>query len=220
MPTPSSKRSERPPVSALLALACVSLVSACGATHFATRDTPPPETTGAVAVDPITALPRATDRATSTDGVATLRTPVPREAIAALVRRLFEAFHARDVSGIEADVDDNVLDLRFDYETTRSRFAFLNQELQYRMKATPFDQIDVEAMYRPQDVEVWARDELGLPGRPLRPNVMGADDLLVRIPIATPRVGSDVLFGDEIKLLLRRVGSKYKIRGYGEVVPK
>jgi hypothetical protein len=49
---------------------------------------------------------------------------------------------------------------------------------------------------------------------------MGEGDLLVRIPVATPRVGADVLFGDEIKLLLRRDGARYRVRGYGEVVPK
>jgi len=75
-------------------------------------------------------------------------------------------------------------------------------------------------MYRPQDIEIYAREELGVSGRPSRPNSMAADDLFVRIPVATQRVGADVLFGDEIRLLLRRDGSRYKIRGYGEVVPK
>ena len=49
---------------------------------------------------------------------------------------------------------------------------------------------------------------------------MGVDDVLVRIPIATPRLGADLLFGEEIKVLLRRDGNRYRIHGYGEIVPK
>jgi hypothetical protein len=216
MPTRSSKRSE-PLVLQALILACIS---ACAAAPLKTRDAPPPETSGAVAVDPVPVLPRATDRALSSDGVATLRAPVPREAVAALVRRWFDAFHARDTSGLEPDLDETIVDLRTDYETVKPRSTFVLYELAPRMKSAPFDQVDVDSMYRPQDVEVWAREELGLAGRPARPNAMQADDLLVRIPIAMTRLGSDVLFGDEVKLLLRRDGSKYRIRGYYEIVPK
>ncbi|MGZ3421016.1 MAG: hypothetical protein ACXWUG_04620 [Polyangiales bacterium] len=212
MPTRSSKRSEL-----LLPLA---FALGCTTVPLKTRDAPPPETSGAVAVDPVPSLPRATDRALSGDGVATLRAPVPREAVAALVRRWFDAFHARDTSGIESDLDDLIVDLRSEYETTKPRSSFVLYELGPRMKSAPFDQVDVDSMYRPQDVEVWAREELGLAGRPARPNAMQADDLLVRIPIAMTRLGSDVLFGDEVKLLLRRDGSKYRIRGYYEIVPK
>jgi hypothetical protein len=95
----------------------------------------------------------------------------------------------------------------------------INLQVQ-RLKTTSFDQLEIDQMYDPQQVEVYAREELGQPGRPPRPPSMGADDVLVRIPVATPRVGADVLFGDEIKLLLRRVGETYKIHGYGELVPR
>ena len=46
--------------------------------------------------------------------------------------------------------------------------------------------------------------------------MMKRGDLFVRFPVATPRVGSEQLFGDEITLLLRREGSTYKIAGFGE----
>ena len=45
---------------------------------------------------------------------------------------------------------------------------------------------------------------------------MREGDALVRFPIATSRVGSEKLFGDEITLLLRRDGASYKIAGFGE----
>lgn len=194
-------------------------VGACGPRPPKTASEPPPAPTG-VAVEPISALPKPSDRAFGGEGVATLRAPVPTEQIMGLVRRLFEAFHAREVALLEPDLDESILDLRSDGESTRPRWQLVN-DLRQRLKGTQaFELLEVEAMYRAQDVEVWARDELGQPGRPARPQAMVDGDLLIRIPIATPRLGADVLFGEEIRLLLRRDGARYRVRGYGEVVPK
>jgi len=173
-----------------------------------------------MAVDPMGELPHASDMATPNEYAVTLRAPVSTELVNALVRRLFESFHSRSTSAIEADLDDDIVELRFDGgELTVKKYNW-TYNFSTRIKGSPFDQLDIDQMYRQQDVEIYARDELGLPGRPLRPKSMEADDLVVRIPIATTRVGADVLFGDEIRLLLRREGSRYKLRGYGEVVPK
>jgi hypothetical protein len=40
---------------------------------------------------------------------------------------------------------------------------------------------------------------------------VSGDDVLVRVVIATPRVGRTRLFGDEITFLLRPSGGAYKI---------
>lgn len=201
-------------------LAAAALGFACSAQPLRTADAPHPEASTGVPVDPISSVPKPADRAAAVDGVVTLRAPVSTEAVMALVRRVFEAFHARETSGIELDLDDTIVDVRAENEVTKQRWQFVS-ELRLRMKSTnAFEQLDVDLMYRAQDVEIFARDELSLPGRPSRPASMGADDLLVRIPIATPRLGADILFGDEIRLLLRRDGARYRIRGYGEVVPK
>lgn len=214
MPIPWSRRSE------LLVLALVAAGFACGPRPVRTADAPLTEASTGVPVDPVSSVPPPADRANAVDSVVTLRAPVGTEAVMALVRRVFEAFHARDTAGLEIDADESIVDIRSENEMARARWQFLS-ELKLRMKGTTaFEQLDVELMYRPQDVEIFARDELGLPGRPSRPASMGSDDLLVRIPIATPRLGADILFGDEIRLLLRRDGARYRIRGYGEVVPK
>jgi hypothetical protein len=214
MRIPWSRRS-----SSLIALAAAGFF-ACGPRPFKTADGPLTEASTGVPVDPVSSVPKPADRAAATEGVVTLRAPVGTEAVMALVRRVFEAFHARETSGIDLDLDETIVDVRAENETSKPRWQFVN-ELRLRMKGTTaFEQLDVELMYRPQDVEIFARDELGLPGRPSRPASMGTDDLLVRIPIATPRLGADILFGDEIRLLLRRDGARYRIRGYGEVVPK
>jgi hypothetical protein len=214
MPTPWSRPSNA------VALAIALAGGACGAQAIRTADAPHPESSTGVPVDPVSSVPKPADRAAAGEGVVTLRAPVATEAVMALVRRVFEAFHARETSGIEQDLDDNIVDVRAEGEINKARWQFIS-ELRLRMKSTnAFEQLDVELMYRAQDVEIFAHGELGLPGRPSRPASMGADDLLVRIPVATPRLGADILFGDEIRLLLRRDGARYRIRGYGEVVPK
>ncbi len=218
MPIPSSRRSEAPFAAACAsALLASALLASCAARPIRTVDALPAAPSVAIPVDPISSIPTATDKAVAGEGVVTLRTPIGTEQVTALVHRLFEAFHARSLAPIDSDFDDVVVDLASG-DAGRPRAQFLAM-LQDRMKS-PFDQLDLDQMYRPQDVEIWARDDLGLPGRPVRPNAMGADDVLVRIPIATPRVGADVLFGDEIRLLLRRDGSTYRIRGYFEVGPR
>lgn len=217
MPIPWLRRSE---LLVTLTLTLVGLGGACGPRPFRTADAPLTEASTGVPVDPVSSVPAPTDRAIAVEGVVTLRAPVSTEAVMALVRRVFEAFHARETAGLELDFDESIIDIRSESEIAKARWQFLG-ELKLRMKGTnAFEQLDVDLMYRPQDVEIFARDELGLPGRPSRPTTMGSDDLLVRIPIATPRLGADILFGDEVRLLLRRDGARYRIRGYGEVVPK
>lgn len=194
----------------------------CGAQRLKTLDAPPEQDAGPVApVDPQSALPKPADFGSTSDVVASLRAPVPPEEVAAIVHRLFETFHDRSTSPIEGDLDEIIVDLNVPPTYGDQQKTYWLQNLQFqRLKTTSFDQLEVDQMYRPQEVETYAREELGQPGRPPRPASMGPDDLLVRIPIATPRVGADVLFGDEIKLLLKRAGSTYKIHGYGEIVPR
>ncbi len=217
MPIPSSRRSE----SFALAVAVVTgVMTACGPRPLRTAGSPPPADSTGISVDPISSVPGAADRATVAESVVTLRAPVGTEAVMALVRRVFEAFHARDARSLEIDLDESILDVKAEGQVQKAKWQFVN-ELSARMKSTSaFEQLDVDAMYRSQDVEIYAYGELGLPGRPSRPTAMGMDDVLVRIPIATPRLGADILFGDEIRLLLRRDGARYRIRGYGEVVPR
>jgi hypothetical protein len=216
MPSHLSKRSS----GVLAVVVALGLAAACSPRPLRTADSPPPVDSKGIAVDPISSVPGAADKATVTDSVVTLRAPVATEAVMALVRRVFEAFHARDARALDVDLDDSIVDVRADNQPIKQKWQFLN-EMTSRMKATAaFEQLDVDAMYRPADVEIYAYAELGLPGRPSRPTSMSNDDLLVRIPIATPRLGADILFGDEIRLLLRRDGARYRIRGYGEVVPR
>ncbi len=207
------------------ALACLVLLvgAGCGARPLRTSEARTESDAGAVPVDPVTSLPRPADLAKAGDTVAALRTPLPEAAVLGVVRHLFEAFHARSTAPIEPDLDELIVDIReassLPSPGDRMKFYFLT-DLATRLKGAPFDQLDLEQMYHSQEVELYAREDLGMPGRPQRPNAMGPDDVLVRIPIATPRLGADVLFGEEIRLLLRREGTTYRIHGYFESVPR
>lgn len=217
----SSRRSSHP-LRAGLALACaLALLAACGGGRLRTREAQPSDDAGPrVPADPTSALPRATDVATPGDTVATLRAPIPDDVALALVERLFRAFHARSASLLEPDLDDYVTDLAPEQSVGGRPRASWIWELQQRLRNAAFDALDVDQMYRAADVEIYGADDLGLAGRPSRPATMAADETLVRIPIATSRVGADVLFGEEVLLLLRRDGARYKIRGYGERTPR
>lgn len=204
-------------LAATLALVAV----ACGAHPLHTKDVADSEDAGSsgIAVDPVSQLPKAADVAHPVDSVATLRTPIPDEVVRSIVHRLFESFQSRSVTPMHDDLDDKLVDLMYEQQQPTPREVWA-ETMDSRMKGAPFNQLDVDQMYRSQDVEVYAREELGQPGRPPRPSSMDPDDLLVRIPILTTRLGADDLFGDEIRLLLRRDGSRYVIRAYGENAPK
>ena len=223
MPHRSLKPSDRlrAPLARALVAACAIVGVGCSAAPLRTREAPPDDGAGSVVpTDPTTALPRASDVARSSDTAATLRPPVPDEVALALVARVFGAFHARSAQQIEPDVDDYVVDVTPEGGSGGRPRASWIWELQNRLRTGAFDALDVDQMYRPSDVEIYGVEDLGLPGRPTRPASMGPDETLVRVPIATPRVGADVLFGDEILLLLRRDGARFKIRGYGERYPR
>lgn len=220
---PSDRRPSLGRAALLRALALIGLASAgCrGSLQTAEARTGP---IGIVA-EPLSTLPPSASEATPADGAVTLRTPIPPEAALALVRRLFEAFHARDLESVRNDFEPTVVDLSKSAVVTTGPWAApipttIVKWLEQRVKDNPFDQLDVELVYRPHEVELYAYGELGLPGRPARPAQMGEDDLFVRVPIVTPRVGTDTLFGDEIRLVLRRHGSQLRVYAWGEVVPK
>jgi hypothetical protein len=203
------------------ALALAAALPACGGGQLRTRETKLEDDAGPrVPTDPMSAVPRAGDVAQPGDTVATLRAPIPDDVALALVERVFRAFHARTASLLEPDLDDYVVDLAPEQGLGGRARASWIWELQQRLRNAAFDALDVDQMYRASDVEIYGADDLGLAGRPSRPAAMQNEETLVRIPIATTRVGADVLFGEEILLLLRRDGARYKIRGYGERFPR
>jgi hypothetical protein len=69
---------------------------------------------------------------------------------------------------------------------------------------------------RVSQLEKHTFETFGQPGAPPRPPEMRPGDLYVRVPIATPRVGTEQLFGDVLVLLLRREDGRLKIAGQAD----
>src|SRR4051794_32529048 len=104
--------------------AATALGLGCGANRLHTLEVPVDDDAGVhgIAVDPLSELPHATDSVRDGDRVATLRSPLGTEAVAALIRRVFESFRARTTASMEPDLDESIVDLLVDGEA-RSRYA-------------------------------------------------------------------------------------------------
>jgi hypothetical protein len=157
------------------------------------------------------AIPEVSERAPAR-GVVALRAPLGGGAVLTIVHRLFRGFTHGGIEALEPLLTDDATILG----SGRGR-APLVEQWRTRLKNLDYGRLSVSAIVEDDQIERFDFDDLDLPGAPERPATMREGDALVRFPIATPRVGSEKLFGDEITLLLRRDGASFKIAGFGEV---
>ena len=85
-----------------------------------------------------------------------------------------------------------------------------------KMKNFEYQKLAGVQIARIAQIEKHSYETLGAFGGPLRPAEMRPGDLYVRVPIATPRVGTDQLFGDTLVLLLRREDGRLRIAGQAD----
>jgi hypothetical protein len=163
-----------------------------------------------VVIEESPALPDVSERAAAR-GVVALRAPLGNEAVLTIVHRLFRGFVHGGIEALESILTDDVTILG----SSRGRASLVDQ-WRARLKSLDYGRLSASAIVEDQKIERFEYADLDLPGAPERPATMKEGDVLVRFPIATPRVGSEKLFGDEVTLLLRRDGSGYKIAGFSE----
>ncbi len=214
----SSSLSELPK-STRVALACVLVFVGslgCGGAagpSFATTSELPEEARrpDGVAVDPASAPPRAKDVASAEAGLVTLRTPLGTEALLATVTGFFGAIVNEDMEALEALFTRDALAINTGSGSGGSPSAplFWTQ----RLRRLDYTLLAGKVVYREADIEVVrAEDALTASPHPaIRAEALSAGDVVVRVPIATPRVGSDRLLGEELVLWLRREGDRYRI---------
>lgn len=201
--------------SALLSLAGFA-VWACGAadTVPASPDEAeePPRRPDGIAIDPTSAPPAPTDEATVSDGLVTLRTPLGVDVAVETVERLFRGVQREDGERVAALFTQDAIAITSAAPGNRQT---PNAALWWDRRFSRLDYalLQGETVYRPSDVSV-ARGKDVLDGS--APPVADADgldpaDVVVRVPIMTPRVGQVRLLGDEMVLFLRRSGQEYKI---------
>jgi hypothetical protein len=188
---------------------------ACGASSPpVTAPTVPdgPRQPDGVVIEPPPAIPEVDERVAA-GGVVALRAQLGSEAVLTVVHRLFRAFSREDAEALQAILTDDAALLGA--AGARGKGTLLDQ-WKARVKNPSYARLAGVELVERDRIERFTYEDLGGPGAPERPPMMKRGELLVRFPIATPRVGSEQLFGDSMTLLLRRDGQTYKIAGMGE----
>lgn len=200
-------------------IALVAQLASCGAARapaFATAEELPSgrRHPDGVAVDPATELPAPADTTSSDAAVATLRAPLPSDAARETMHAFFRAVLAEDFDALAALVTtDATVSPR-----VRGPSASLLDVWRARMRRLDYLPLASAAVYDDATVETWRASDLASTSgaHPARPPEMAAGDVMLRVPIAVARSGQDRLFGDEMTFLLRRDGSRFRIRALVE----
>lgn len=215
MRPPSKTCSSPPALRAVLALALLAGSAACGGAGLdAASAEKARRRPDGVAIDPISAPPAARDRAAVADGLVTLRTPLGADRAVAAVEELFRKVVLEDHEGLSDiffrdAVFVSVAPAGGGPAQTPNALLFWGG----RFRKLDYTKLAGEPIYREAEIHVFrAEDTLdALPHPTVRPEALGENDVVVRVPILTTRVGAERLFGDEMVLWLRRDGDRYKI---------
>jgi len=212
---PSSKRSDPPLHSLALALALALGLLGCGASKsgFVTTSELPERSRrpDGVAVDPKAAPPPAKDVVSTEEGLVTLRAPLGTDRAIETVSMFFRALVAEDMEALQGLFTRDALSVSTGANASGAPSAQLFW--MQRLRRLDYTKLSGEVVYREPELEIFrAEDAVSITSHPaINADALGADDVVVRVPIATPRVGVDRLLGDEIVLWLRRDGDRYRI---------
>ena len=166
-----------------------------------------------VVLEPSPALPAPSDRAQAS-GVVALREPLADKDVEDVVRAYVRAFEREDIDGLVQLLAQDAVPLG-----RAGGKAQLVDLWRSKMKNFEYQKLAGVEVARVAQIEKHSYETLGAAGGSLafsRPPEMRPGDLYVRVPIATPRVGSDQLFGDILVLLLRREDGRLKIAGQAD----
>lgn len=167
-----------------------------------------------VVLEPARVIPPASDRAAA-NGIVALREPLADKDVEDIVRAYVRAFEREDVDALVQLLAQEASPLG----RAGSR-AQLIDLWRTKIKNFEYQKLAGVEVARVAQIEKHTFDTLGssgaASGAPSRPPEMRPGDLYIRVPIATPRVGSDQLFGDILVLLLRREDGRLKIAGQGD----
>ena len=163
-----------------------------------------------VVLEPPPALPSPLDRAPAS-GIVALREPLADKDVEDVVRAYVRAFEREDLDALVQLLAQEAAPLG-----RAGAKAQLIDLWRTKMKNFEYQKLAGVVVARVAQIEKHTYETLGTSGGPVRPAEMRPGDLYVRVPIATPRVGSDQLFGDLLILILRREDSRLKIAGQAD----
>ena len=167
-----------------------------------------------VAIDPISAPPPARDRASVADGLVTLRTPLGVDRALATVEELFRKIVLEDGEGLEAVFTRDAVAVTGAPPSGGPPGNITALPFwQGRFRKLDYTKLAGEPLYREAEIQIFRADDTpdALPHPAVRPESLGDNDVVLRVPILTTRVGAERLFGDEIVLWMRREGDAYRI---------
>jgi hypothetical protein len=191
------------------------VVAACGGVGWesATEMPKAPRRPDGVALEPPAALPFASDRAEAR-GVVALREPLADKDVEDVVRAYLRAFEREDEPALAQLLTQDAASLgRPSPGSSRQQ---LMDVWRTKLRSFEYQRLAGVEIARISQLERHTFETLGAPGTPARPAEMRPGDLYIRVPIATPRIGSEQLFGDVLVLLLRREDGRLKIAGQAD----
>ncbi len=161
-----------------------------------------------VAVDPPPRLPEATSEAATGVNVAVLQAPSDVALALGVIRQFFRAVVEESPQALDALISEDARATigGSGHVPVRSFWRARLVRLDYRL-------LQNSVVFRESQVETYQALG-GMPPRrragPLPVTVEG-DDVLLRVPISTPRAGTTRLFGDEMWFLLKPGPNGYRI---------
>ncbi|CAN96081.1 hypothetical protein predicted by Glimmer/Critica [Sorangium cellulosum So ce56] len=165
-----------------------------------------------VALDPASTPPPPTNQADVEDSVVTLRTPLGIGAALDVVDEFFRRVVAEDSEALSELLTRDALAIHTGSGGSgQPPSAGLWWEQRFRR--LEYGKLAGEPVYRESELQIFrAEDVLATPQHPaIQPETLDDQDVVIRVPIATARVATDRLLGDEIVVWLRRDGPRFRI---------
>lgn len=201
-------------------LACASLLPACAWNRpldFPTAEPtakPAPRKPDGVAVDLEGTLPGTVTSARTEAGFVALREPIAQDAALEAVRAFFQAVRQGDMPALRQTI------------TPEASFSPIGSgsggpadaQWERRLRKFEYRNLGGSPLYLDSAVEIYRYADLDevIGDRPARPALMTANDILIRVPMATTRLGIDRVFGDEIQFVVRRADRAFRIQAIYE----
>jgi hypothetical protein len=167
-----------------------------------------------VAIDPISGPPAARDRASVSEGLVALRTPLGVDRALATIEELFRKVVIEDGEGLDALFTRDAVSVNGAAPNGgpgQTPSALLLW--QGRFRKLDYTKLAGEPIYREAELQIFRPDDTveAIPHPTVHPEALGENDVVVRVPILTTRIGAERLFGDELILWMRRDGERYRI---------
>ncbi|HSN97256.1 MAG TPA: hypothetical protein VLS89_03125 [Candidatus Nanopelagicales bacterium] len=165
-----------------------------------------------VAIDPASSPPPAVEHAKAGDGLVTLRTPLGVDLAVGTVAEFFRRVVLEDGDGLAALLARDAQAI-MPAGGVQGQAPSAGLWWEQRFRRLDYGKLAGEPIYRSSEVEIYrAEDAVEAPPHPaIQPETLDDDDVLVRVPIVTARVGADRLLGDELLFWLRRDGARFRI---------